>query len=142
MSTKKFLTFQINNQHYALDILYVQELRSYEHPTRIANTPPFYLGVINLRGKIVGIQDLRLKCGTHNSYTDTTINIVIQVNTKLTVGLVVDGVSDVVEVDIDKIQPMPLGELAYADSGLGLTGLLSVEDRTLLIMDPLKMTLI
>jgi purine-binding chemotaxis protein CheW len=74
-SSKQFLTFRIGGEEYGIDILKVQEIRSYEAPTRIAHAPHFVKGVVNLRGVIVPIMDMRLKLGTDAQYNDFTVTI-------------------------------------------------------------------
>src|SRR5882672_3118224 len=91
----EFLTFRLGSEEYGIDILRVQEIRSYEAPTRIANTPEFLRGVVNLRGVIVPIIDLRLKLSCQNADFNTfTVVIVLNVKGRV-IGAVVDSVSDV-----------------------------------------------
>ena len=104
---KEFLTFRLGGEEYGIDILRVQEIRSYEAPTRIANAPHFIKGVVNLRGVIVPIIDLRLKLACENAeYTDFTVVIVLNVRGRV-IGAVVDSVSDVLELTGDSIKPAP-----------------------------------
>ena len=104
---KEFLTFRLGGEKYGIDILRVQEIRSYEAPTRIANAPHFIKGVVNLRGVIVPIVDLRLKLACESAaYTDFTVVIVLNVP-KRVIGVVVDSVSDVLALDADSIKPAP-----------------------------------
>ena len=103
----QFLSFRLGAEEYGIDILRVQEIRSYEDPTRIANAPNFIKGVVNLRGVIVPIVDLRLKlaCETAN-YTEFTVVIVLNVRGRV-IGAVVDSVSDVLALGADSIKPAP-----------------------------------
>ena len=133
----EFLTFRLGAEEYGIDILRVQEIRSYEPPTRIANAPAFIKGVVNLRGVIVPIIDLRLKlnCETHE-YNDFTVVIVLNVRGRV-IGAVVDSVSDVLELTREQIKPAP--ELAASlDSGF-ITGIGSLKsgdvERMLILMD-------
>jgi purine-binding chemotaxis protein CheW len=104
---KEFLSFRLGGEEYGIDILRVQEIRSYEAPTRIANAPHFIKGVVNLRGVIVPIVDLRLKLACENAeYTDFTVVIVLNVRGRV-IGIVVDSVSDVLELSGDSIKPAP-----------------------------------
>jgi purine-binding chemotaxis protein CheW len=104
---KEFLSFRLGAEEYGIDILRVQEIRSYEVPTRIANVPHFIKGVVNLRGVIVPIADLRLKLGCATAeYTEFTIVIVLNVR-KRVIGIVVDSVSDVLALGGDSIKPAP-----------------------------------
>jgi len=133
----EFLTFRLGTEEYGIDILKVQEIRSYEPPTRIANSPSFIKGVVNLRGVIVPIVDLRLKLGCDSAeYNGFTVVIVLNVRGRV-VGAVVDSVSDVLELNRDHIKPAP--EMSSAvDTGF-ITGIGCVkngeEQRMLILMD-------
>ena len=97
----EFLTFRLGEEEYGIDILKVQEIRSYEQPTRIANAPQFVKGVVNLRGVIVPIVDLRLKLGCKEAdFNAFTVVIVLNVKGRV-IGAVVDSVSDVCELGGD-----------------------------------------
>lgn len=103
----EYLSFRLGAEEYGMDILKVQEIRSYEAPTRIANAPPFIKGVLNLRGVIVPIVDLRLKFGLADAqYNALTVVIVINVARRV-VGIVVDSVSDVLALSPGQIKPAP-----------------------------------
>jgi purine-binding chemotaxis protein CheW len=129
----EFLTFRLGGEEYGIDILRVQEIRSYEQPTRIANAPHFIKGVVNLRGVIVPIIDLRLKLGCDTAeYNAFTVVIVLNVKGRV-VGAVVDSVSDVLELSRDHIKPAP--ELHSNVDGNFITGIGSVGDRMLILMD-------
>ncbi len=133
----EFLTFRLGTEEYGIDILRVQEIRSYEPPTRIANAPPFIKGVVNLRGVIVPIIDLRVKlnCATHE-YNDFTVVIVLNVRGRV-IGAVVDSVSDVLELTHEQIKPAP--ELAASVDSSFITGIGSLKsgdvERMLILMD-------
>ena len=104
---REFLAFKLGSEEYGIDILRVQEIRSYEAPTRIANAPSFIKGVVNLRGVIVPIIDLRLKLGCDSAeYNGFTVVIVLNVKGRV-VGVVVDSVSDVLQLGKDQIKPAP-----------------------------------
>lgn len=106
-SPHECLTFRLGGEEYGIDILRVQEIRGYESPTRIANAPAFVKGVLNLRGVIVPIVDLRLKFGLENAaYGAITVTVVLNVAGR-TVGIVVDSVSDVIELNSEQIKPAP-----------------------------------
>jgi purine-binding chemotaxis protein CheW len=129
----EFLTFRLGAEEYGIDILRVQEIRSYEPPTRIANAPAFVKGVVNLRGVIVPIVDLRLKLGCDCAeYNGFTVVIVLNVKGRV-VGAVVDSVSDVLELGHDTIKPAP--EMASAVDASFITGIGNVNDRMLILMD-------
>ena len=129
----EFLTFRLGAEEYGIDILRVQEIRSYEQPTRIANAPGFIKGVVNLRGVIVPIVDLRLKLGCESAeYNSFTVVIVLNVKGRV-VGAVVDSVSDVLELPRDSIKPAP--EMSSAVDASFITGIGSISDRMLILMD-------
>ena len=129
----EFLTFRLGAEEYGIDILRVQEIRSYEAPTRIANAPAFIKGVVNLRGVIVPIVDLRVKLGCDTvEYNEFTVVIVLNVAGRV-VGAVVDSVSDVLELAQDAVKPAP--ELASSVDTSFITGIGNVGDRMLILMD-------
>jgi purine-binding chemotaxis protein CheW len=129
----EFLTFRLGAEEYGIDILRVQEIRSYEAPTRIANAPAFIKGVVNLRGVIVPIVDLRLKLGCEAvEYNEFTVVIVLNVAGRV-VGAVVDSVSDVLELANDAVKAAP--ELASSVDTSFITGIGNVGDRMLILMD-------
>ena len=103
----EFIAFTLGKEEYGIDIQKVQELRGYEKPTRIANAPDFIKGVVNLRGVIVPIVDLRLKLACDSAeYTDFTVVIVLNVRGRV-VGAVVDSVSDVLALGAEQIKSAP-----------------------------------
>jgi purine-binding chemotaxis protein CheW len=129
----EFLTFRLGAEEYGIDILKVQEIRSYEQPTRIANAPAFIKGVVNLRGVIVPIVDLRVKLACETvEYNGFTVVIVLNVRGRV-VGAVVDSVSDVLELGAGTIKPAP--EMHTAVDTSFITGIGSVNDRMLILMD-------
>jgi purine-binding chemotaxis protein CheW len=133
----EFLTFRLGAEEYGIDILRVQEIRSYEQPTRIANAPSFIKGVVNLRGVIVPIIDLRLKLGCDSAeYNTFTVVVVLNVRGRV-VGAVVDSVSDVLELGKDHIKPAP--ELASSVDSSFITGIGAIKngdtERMLILMD-------
>ena len=130
----EYLTFRLGAEEYGIDILKVQEIRSYEPPTRIANSPDFIKGVVNLRGVIVPIVDLRLKLGCPTAeYNSFTVVIVLNVKSRV-VGAVVDSVSDVLELSRDAIRPAPELNASAVDTSF-ITGIGAVSDRMLILMD-------
>ncbi len=141
----EFLTFRLGAEEYGIDILRVQEIRSYEQPTRIANAPAFVKGVVNLRGVIVPIIDLRLKLGCDTAdYNTFTVVVVLNVRGRV-VGAVVDSVSDVLELNKDQIKPAP--ELSSSVDASFITGIGTIKtgqgekqgdkgsERMLILMD-------
>jgi purine-binding chemotaxis protein CheW len=130
---REYLTFRLGDEEYGVDILRVQEIRSYDPVTRIANAPGFIKGVINLRGNIVPIVDMRVRLQLGlATYDPTTVVIILNVDTR-TVGVVVDGVSDVVALKPDELRPAP--ELGGALDTRYVTGLGALADRMLILID-------
>jgi purine-binding chemotaxis protein CheW len=129
----EFLTFRLGAEEYGIEILKVQEIRSYENPTRIANSAPFFKGVVNLRGVIVPIVDLRLKFGCESAdYNDFTVVIVLSIRGRV-VGAVVDSVSDVLELPREAVRPAP--EIDAAVDTSYITGIANIQERMLILMD-------
>jgi len=133
----EYLTFRLGHEEYGIDILRVQEIRSYEQPTRIANAPQFIKGVVNLRGVIVPIIDLRLKLACETAdYNAFTVVIVLNVRGRV-VGAVVDSVSDVLELSGEHIKPAP--ELSSSVDANFITGIGAIKsgdaERMLILMD-------
>ncbi|HFD0315125.1 chemotaxis protein CheW [Serratia marcescens] len=130
---QEFLIFTLGNEEYGIDILKVQEIRGYDQVTRIANTPAFIKGVTNLRGVIVPIIDLRVKFSQQSvSYDENTVVIVLNFGLRV-VGIVVDGVSDVLSLTAEQIRPAP--EFAVTLATEYLTGLGSLGERMLILVD-------
>ena len=129
----EFLTFTLGDEHYGLDIMRVKEIRGYEPVTKIANAPPFIKGVLNLRGDIVPIVDLRLKFTVGEAtYNEFTIVIMLHINERI-VGIVVDAVSDVVNLTSDDIKPPP--EFGVAFDSQYLHGLAPVSDQMIILLN-------
>ncbi|GAB7196581.1 chemotaxis protein CheW [Dickeya oryzae] len=127
------MIFTLGDEEYGVDILKVQEIRGYDQVTRIANTPEFIKGVTNLRGVIVPIVDLRIKFMQQEvDYDDNTVVIVLNLGQRV-VGIVVDGVSDVLSLTAEQIRPAP--EFAVTLSTEYLTGLGSLGERMLILVD-------
>lgn len=130
---REFLAFKLGKEEYGVDILRVQEIRSYEKPTMLANAPAEVKGVVNLRGVIVPIVDMRLRLQLEQvQYDHLTVVIVVNVGRRV-VGLVVDGVSDVVQLEREQLRPVPaLGDGFDPDH---LIALGSLGDRMLILLD-------
>jgi purine-binding chemotaxis protein CheW len=130
---REFLAFKLGDEEYGIDILRVQEIRSYEQPTRIANAPAFIKGVVNLRGVIVPIVDMRLKFNLDSaSYDSFTVVIVLNIASRI-VGMVVDAVSDVITLTPDQLRPVPEFNSAIASDHLLAVG--AIDERMLILID-------
>lgn len=130
---KEYLTFKLGNEEYGLDILKVQEIRGYEPPTRIANAPSFIKGVVNLRGTIVPIVDMRVRFNCPNAdYNDFTVVIILNLRSRI-VGIVVDSVSDVMALAPENVRSAPDIE-STVDNG-SILGLGSIGERMLILLD-------
>lgn len=132
-NVREYLTFKLDDEEYGIDILKVQEIRGYEPPTRVANAPGFIKGVVNLRGTIVPIVDMRLKFNCPKAeYNTFTVVIVLNLRNRI-VGVVVDSVSDVMEIKTEDIKPAPDID-SVIDSNV-VMGLGSVAGRMLILLD-------
>jgi purine-binding chemotaxis protein CheW len=129
----EFLTFTLGPEEYGIDILKVQEIRGYDAVTTIANTPKFIKGVINLRGIIVPIVDMRIKFNLENvSYDQLTVVIILNLASRV-VGMVVDGVSDVIALTPEQIKIAP--QFGATLDTKYLMGLGTVDQRMLILVD-------
>jgi len=133
----EFLSFRLGNEEYGIDILRVQEIRGYSDPMHIANAPAFIKGIVNLRGVIVPIVDLRIKFGLSEvQYNDMTVTIVLNIGSRV-IGMVVDSVSDVIELQAGDIKPAP--EFSAAISTEHITGIGTIksgdQERMLILLD-------
>jgi purine-binding chemotaxis protein CheW len=130
---QEYLTFTLGAEEYAIDILKVQEIRGYEQPTTIANAPAFIKGVINLRGTIVPVVDLRIKFQVGKAeYTPFTVVIILNIANRI-VGMVVDSVSDVTSMRPEQIRPAP--EFAASVDTRYIQGLGTLDGRMLIVVD-------
>lgn len=132
-TTLEFLAFTLGAEEYGIDILKVQEIRGYEAVTAIANMPEFIKGVVNLRGVIVPIIDMRIRFnfGTPR-YDQFTVVIILNIGGRV-LGMVVDSVSDVTTLTPQQIKPAPqIGTAFEADYLLGLG---TLDDRMLILVD-------
>ncbi len=133
MERQEYLTFTLGKEEYGIEILKVQEIRSYEQVTTIANAPAFIKGVVNLRGTIVPIVDMRIKFNLGSAdYTEFTVVIILNVAGRV-VGMVVDSVSDVIALSAEQIRPAP--DFSSALDVEYITGLGTVDKRMLILMD-------
>jgi len=133
LSVREFLAFTLGKEEYGIDILKVQEIRGYESVTRIANSPDFVKGVMNLRGIIVPIVDMRIKFNLGApTYDQFTVVIILNIGGRI-VGMVVDSVSDVMALPSSRIRPAPdVGTALNTDF---LMGLGTVDERMLILVD-------
>ena len=137
--TSEFLTFTLGGEEYGVDILKVQEIRSYERPTSIANAPPFLKGVVNLRGVVVPVVDMRIKFGMGDpDYNQFTVVIILNIAHRV-VGMVVDGVSDVLQLPAEEIREVP--QYGASLDAEYITGLGAVDNRMLILIDIEKLML-
>lgn len=138
----EFLTFTLGEEEYGVDILKVQEIRGYDTVTRIPDAPDFIKGVINLRGTIVPVVDMRLKFKLGKvDYNEFTVMIILNIARRV-VGMVVDGVSDVMQLTAEQIRPAPDFCAAVSSSGGSsggrtnfITGLGALDQRMLILVD-------
>jgi len=129
----EYLTFVLGDEEYGVEILKVQEIRGLDAITRLPDAPPYIRGVINLRGIIVPVVDMRLKFGLAQARQDaTTVMIVLNVVGRV-VGMIVDSVSDVLRIGAAQINPPP--EIAATIDQQFLTGLATQDDRMLILLD-------
>ena len=131
--SREYLTFTLGDEEYGIDILNVQEIRGYDAVTKIANSPDFIKGVINMRGVIVPIIDMRLKFHLGAAeYNQFTVVIILNISGRV-IGMVVDGVSDVVALRAEQIRPAPefgaVLDTAYID------GLATLDERMVIVVD-------
>ncbi|HXD35225.1 MAG TPA: chemotaxis protein CheW [Rhodanobacter sp.] len=131
------LTFNLAGEEYGVDILAVREIRGWSRVTRIPQTPEHLLGVLNLRGAIVPIMDLRLRFGLEReSFGDNTVVIIVAVDERL-FGIVVDAVSDVVDIDPAAIKPVP--DMGAVVDTRYLKGLATHVERMVMLLDVEKL---
>ena len=132
-AVREYLTFTLGAEEYGVDILKVQEIRGYDAVTRIPDAPDFIKGVINLRGTIVPVVDMRLKFKLGRAeYNEFTVMIILNIARRV-VGMVVDGVSDVMQLTAEQIRPAP--EFGSAINTRYITGLGTLDSRMLILVD-------
>lgn len=130
---REYLTFRLDQEEYGIDILKVQEIRGYEPPTRIAHAPEFITGVVNLRGTIIPIVDMRLKFNCSQAeYNSFTVVIILNLRNRV-VGIVVDSVSDVMELAADNVKSAP--DIESVIDNECILGLGSIGERMLILLD-------
>jgi purine-binding chemotaxis protein CheW len=133
LAGRELLVFTLGQEEYGIDILKVQEIRGYDAVTRIAGAPAFIKGVINLRGHIVPIVDLRLKFELGEvEYGPFTVVIILNILNR-TIGIVVDGVSDVIQLTAEQMRPAP--DLGATVDTTYILGLAAWEERMIIVVD-------
>jgi purine-binding chemotaxis protein CheW len=132
-ATREVLVFVLGKEEYAVDILKVQEIRGYDKVTPLPAAPDYLKGVVNLRGVIVPVIDLRVKFGMANpAYDTSTVMVILRIAARM-VGIVVDGVSDTIHLAPGEVKPAPeLGSLVDASY---LAGLATRDERMILLVD-------
>lgn len=134
--TEQYLTFLLGDEEYGVEILRVQEIKGWESVTHIPNTPEYLCGVLNLRGTIVPVVDLRLRFEMPaRAYTPTTVVVVLKVGegVQRTVGVVVDGVSDAHNILPEDIKPTP--DFGTSVSTEFIKGLVSISSNMMMILN-------
>lgn len=130
---EQFLTFRLDGQEYGIAILKVQEIKGWDKMTPIPNSPPYVKGVLNLRGVIVPVFDLRLRFGLPETVRDAfTVIIVVNIGGRMA-GIVVDAVSDVINVSLEQQCAAP--EYEGQQNREFIKGLAQVEDKLLILLD-------
>lgn len=134
--TEQYLTFILADESYAVPILRVEEIKGWDRVTRIPNTPPHLCGVLNLRGSIVPVVDLRLRFGMpFMAYTETTVIVVLRIKgeQERTMGIVVDAVSDAQSIRPDEIKLTP--KLSASIETEFITGLTDIDEQMVMLLD-------
>lgn len=132
-ASDEILTFTLGAEEYGVDILKVQEIRGYDSVTRLPDSPPWIKGVINLRGAIIPVVDLRIKFKLGAaSYDAFTVMIILNLGGRV-IGIVVDSVSDVTRLGADQIRPAP--ELGLAVDTRFINGIGTLDGRMLILLD-------
>ena len=133
----QYLTFILNDEEYAVDILRVQEIRGWEPATSIPNSPAYVVGVINLRGMVIPIINLRKRFNLPDSeISSTTVIVIVKVlhdGDERTVGMVVDAVSEVYNVSDDVLRATP--ELGSSISTNFIKGLATIDNKMIILLD-------
>lgn len=135
--SQQFLTFTINDEEYGVDIMTVREVKGWSETTRLPNTPAFMRGVLNLRGVVIPIFDLRMRFGGETTQaTDKHVVVILAVGDRIA-GVLVDTVSDILSVQSTEIKEAP-----STDTGLDdrfVHGLIAVEERMVVLLDMEKL---
>ncbi len=135
--TKQFLTFTVGKEEFGIDIMIVKEIKSWTNVTRLPNSPHYMLGVMNLRGIIIPIFDLRARFNMGSTEITSKHVAIILVSESRTIGILVDSVSDILNVDYEEIKP-PL-EIESKIDDKYLNGFISLDKRMVIIIDMEKL---
>ncbi|MFO0389006.1 MAG: chemotaxis protein CheW [Alphaproteobacteria bacterium] len=129
----QFLTFTVDNEEYGVDIMTVREIKGWTETTRLPNSPEFMRGVMNLRGLIVPIFDLRIRFSRGNTNATPKHVIIILAVKERNIGILVDAVSDILDVNEDQIKPAPSSD-TNVDAAF-INGLISISERMVVLLD-------
>jgi purine-binding chemotaxis protein CheW len=129
----QFVTFTLNNEEYAVDILIVQEINRITEITKVPNSPDYVEGVVNLRGKVIPVINLRKKFGFEEKSIDDTSRIIIMDIQGITYGVIVDSVSEVLRVPSSTVEPTP--PMSSAESSKFIKGLAKLDGRLIILID-------
>lgn len=131
--TRQFLTFTIGEEEYGVDIMIVREIKGWTEITRLPNTPEFMRGVMNLRGLIIPIFDLRMRFARGQTKASAKHVVIIMAVGERNIGILVDAVSDILDVNAREIKPAPSTD-STEEAGY-INGLISLEDRMVVLLD-------
>ena len=129
----QLVTFNLGNEEYAVAILKVQEINRMKEITRVPNAPPYVEGVINLRGKVIPVVNLRSKFGLDNKENNEQTRIMIMDVQGITMGLVVDSVSEVLRIPSSTVEPTP--PMASNISAEFIKGIAKMDERLIILLD-------
>jgi purine-binding chemotaxis protein CheW len=129
----QLVTFTLEKEEYAVNILNVQEINRITEITKVPNAPDYMEGVINLRGKVIPVINLRKKFGLYNKDTDDSSRVIIMDIQGITYGLVVDSVSEVLRIPSDIVEPPP--PMASSMSSMFIKGIAKLENRLIILID-------
>ncbi|MCX7879552.1 MAG: chemotaxis protein CheW [Ignavibacteria bacterium] len=135
--TVQLVTFEIANETFGIDILNVQEIIQLTKPTRVPKTPEYVLGVINLRGKIVPIVDLRKKLGLGLTEYDNSARIIVLLIQGMNIGIIVDKMYEILYVEKDKIEKNPTQVFSKIGENY-ISGVVNLEQKLLILLDLIK----
>lgn len=138
-NTSQYLTFKVNHEEYGIDIMLVREIKAYVKPARLPNAPEHMLGVVNLRGVIIPVYDLKIKFGIADHVNESKKVVLFVAYQERTICLLVDSVSDIIDITEGQIQPAPKMEGGIRDEYV--TGLVNLSNRMVIILDSAKIFL-